>query len=69
MPLPDTWPTLAVLIPGAIGYGELRARVGGLRKDVDLKADGEVVKQQYSEILRRLDRIEDRVNHTHTGAD
>ena len=58
----DYWPVLVVGATGAIGYGELRARVASIRKDVDGKANRETVEVQYSEIIRRLDRIEDRMN-------
>lgn len=63
MPLPDTWPVLAVLIPATVGYGELRAKVALLRRDIDAKASRDVADTQYNEIIRRLDRIENRVNH------
>jgi hypothetical protein len=63
MPLPDTWPALVVLIPATVGYGELRAKVAILRRDVDAKASQDVATTQYNEIIRRLDRIENRVNH------
>lgn len=62
MPLIDYWPVLVAGATGAIGYGDLRARVAGVRKDVDKAASAEVVATQYNEIIRRLDRIEDRVN-------
>lgn len=62
MSLLDYWPVLVVGATSAIGYGELRGRVGSLRKDVDAKASKDVVDTQYGEIIRRLDRIEDRVN-------
>ncbi len=65
MPLTDYWPVVVVGATSAVGYGELRARVGSLRKDVDKAASAEVVGVQYSEIIRRLDRIErssDRAN-------
>lgn len=62
MPLPDSWPVLAVALPAVLGYGELRAKVALLRKDTDAKATQEVVDVQYREIIRQLDRIEDRIN-------
>lgn len=62
MTLAESWPVLAVAIPALVGYGELRAKVGSLRKDVDEKASRDVTNTQYAEILRRLDRIERRMN-------
>lgn len=62
MTLLDYWPVLVAGATGAIGYGDLRARVASVRKDVDKSATREVVEVQYNEIIRRLDRIEDRVN-------
>lgn len=58
----EYWPAVAIGTTSLIGYGELRARVASVRKDVDGKASREVVDVQYGEILRRLDRIENRVN-------
>lgn len=58
MPLTEYWPVIVVGATGAIGYGELRARVASIRKDVDKSASAEVVAVQYGEIIRRLDRIE-----------
>lgn len=62
MPLLDYLPAAVVGATAAMGYGDLRARVGAIRKDVDKAASADVVAVQYSEIIRRLDRIEDRVN-------
>ena len=59
MPLNDYAPVIAVGVAGAIGYGELRARVARVCRDVETKASKEIVETQYGEILRRLDRIED----------
>lgn len=59
MPLPDYAPVAIVGATALVGYGELRARTAGLRRDVDAKASRDVVETQYAEILRRLDRIED----------
>ena len=67
MPLLDLWPVAVVGATGAIGYGELRARTNGLRKDVDTRASQEVVDAHYCEVIRRLDRIEDLVQHRRIG--
>lgn len=70
MPFSDNWPGLALAaIPALVGYGDLRARATQLSKDVDTKASKEVVNTQYDEILRRLDRIENRVNRVHREGD
>lgn len=64
MPWSDDWPALVVAaIPALVGYGDLRARTAQLRKDVDTKVSKDVAETQYNEIIRRLDRIENRVNH------
>lgn len=60
MPLMEYWPVIVAGTAGAIGYGDLRARVTGIRKDVDKSASADVVATQYNEIIRRLDRIENR---------
>lgn len=54
----EYWPVVVAGATGAIGYGDLRARVASVRKDVDKAASAEVVAVQYGEIIRRLDRIE-----------
>lgn len=66
MPLLDFWPVAVVGATAAVGYGELKNRVGTLRDTLDAKASREVVDAHYVEIIRRLDRIEDRVNHKET---
>ena len=58
----EYWPVIVVAATGAIGYGELRARVANIRKDVDNAASREVVEVQYTEILRRLGSIETRLD-------
>jgi hypothetical protein len=63
MPLLDYLPVVVLGATGAIGYGELRQRVNSLSRDVETKASREVVDAHYGEIIRRLDRIENRVNH------
>lgn len=57
------WPVAATAGVGLVVWGETRAKVATLRKDVEEKASREVVNAHYDEIIRRLDRIEDRVNH------
>lgn len=52
------WPVILVAGAGLVAWGDLRARVSGLRKDVDAKASQELVSHQYDEIIARLDRIE-----------
>ncbi len=62
MPLIDYWPFTVVGATGAVGYGELRARVASVGRTADAAAPRELVSAQYTDIIRRLDRIEDRVN-------
>ena len=58
----ELWPVALVAGGGLVAWGELRAKVGRLRSDVDTKASNEIVEHQYTEIITRLDRIERRVN-------
>ena len=67
MPLLDLWPVAVVGATAAIGYGELKTHVRNMRKDVDIKASQEVVDAHYCEVIRRLDRIEDLVQHRRIG--
>lgn len=67
MALIDYWPVAVVGATTALSYGDLRARVSANRDAIDGKASREVVEVQYREIISRLDRIEDRVNHRHEG--
>lgn len=65
MTLDDVWPVVAVGATALIGYGEIRARVSSLRNDVNEKASKELVNQQYTEIIHRLERIEQSLNGRH----
>lgn len=52
------WAVAVVAGGGLVAWGEMRAKVNGLRRDVDGKASGELVEHQYEEIVNRLARIE-----------
>ncbi len=68
-PLLEYWPVIVVAVASAVGYGELKNTVNnmrteintGLRRDVDAKANKELVEANYREIIRRLDLIERRL--------
>ena len=69
------WPILIAVALGAVGYGELKSTVNnlrkdidtGLRRDVDAKANKELVEANYREIIRRLDLIERRLERRNTA--
>lgn len=54
----ELWPLLTIAIPGFIAWGDLRARVSALRKDMDTKAS----KETLDHIDTRLTRMEDKLD-------
>ena len=54
----EFWPVLAVGGAGLIAWGELRARISGVRKDVDAKVDTAT----FQQVDKRLERIEGQVD-------
>lgn len=60
----ELWPAAVAIAGGLVAWGDLRAKVGELRKDVDGKASREIVEHQYAEIVNRLARIEGKLDQT-----
>ena len=56
--LAESWPVLLVAGSGLVAWGEARARLSRVVRDVDTKASKEVVEQ----IDKRLERIETKLD-------
>ena len=52
---------------GAVGYGRLNQKVDDIGKDVENKANKDVVDVQYNAILERLDRMESKMDRRRNG--
>ena len=54
----DFWPMLVVAGTALVGWGNLKARVAGVQKEIDAKASREVVER----ISISVDRIEEKLD-------
>ena len=71
MPLPaieNLIPLALVAGGGLVAWGELRSKVNGIRKDVEDKAEKDVVNVQFNAVIERLDRIERGIDKLANGA-
>ena len=58
----EYWPAAVVLGTGLVAWGEMRAKLSSLRRDVDVKASTDVVQAHYTALCAQLDRIEARLD-------
>lgn len=59
----EQWPLALVISSGLIAWGETRAKLVGLRKDIDTKASLDTIKQIDAHLTRieeKLDRFVER---------
>lgn len=59
----EYWPVMLVAGSGLVAWGDLRARLAGVRRDVDTKASKEVVDRveaRLAHIDEKLDRLLER---------
>ena len=59
----EYWPLALVVGSGLVAWGELRARISGIRKDVDTKASKDTLEQIDARLARmegQLDRLVER---------
>lgn len=70
MTLPDLSTLTAIAVPaigGILAYGKLQQRVNAVEKDIEKKAEKEVVDVHFNAVVERLERIERKLDRQ-TGA-
>ena len=60
-------PLAVVAGAGLVAWGEMRSRVNGLRRDVEDKAEKEVVEVKFEAIIERLERMETKLDRNSRG--
>ena len=65
--LNDLLPVALVAGGGLVAWGEMRSKVNGIRKDVEGKAEKDVVEVKFDSIIERLARMETKLDRNSRG--